>query len=83
MRSLCSVSTELPVQPGSVNSGGGSGSGSEPPVSALLEQCADLWERDDCSAAPLHLLFTPLTVTAVLKAGDTEVCLTNVSQCQS
>lgn len=66
------VSTELPVQPGSVNSGGGSGSGSEPPVSALLEQCADLWERDDCSAAPLHLLFTPLTVTAVLKAGDTE-----------
>ncbi|XP_069008808.1 codanin-1 [Embiotoca jacksoni] len=48
------------------------GSGSEPPVTALLEQLAELWKSDCCSSAPVHLLFTPLTVTAVLKASDTE-----------
>uniref|UniRef100_UPI0037E84750 codanin-1 n=1 Tax=Semicossyphus pulcher TaxID=241346 RepID=UPI0037E84750 len=71
------VSAELPVLPLSGCSGGdgvlvGPGPGSEPPVRALLEQLAELWEEDCCSAAPLHLLFTPLTVTAVLKASDTE-----------
>ncbi|XP_076013891.1 codanin-1 isoform X2 [Genypterus blacodes] len=44
----------------------------EPPVRAVLEVLSELWERDCCSSAPLHLLFTPLTVTAVLKASDSE-----------
>ncbi|XP_070698902.1 codanin-1 [Pempheris klunzingeri] len=71
------VSAELPVLPLPGCSGGdgvvvGPGSGSEPPVRALLEQLVELWEGDCCSSAPLHLLFTPLTVTAVLKASDTE-----------
>nr|XP_046268171.1 codanin-1 [Scatophagus argus] len=71
------VSAELPVLSLSGCSGGdgvvvGPGSGSEPPVRALLEQLAELWERDCGSSTPLHLLFTPLTVTAVLKASDTE-----------
>uniref|UniRef100_A0A3P8P1P8 Codanin-1 C-terminal domain-containing protein n=2 Tax=Astatotilapia calliptera TaxID=8154 RepID=A0A3P8P1P8_ASTCA len=71
------VSAELPVLPLSECSGRGgdavgNGSGSEPPVTALLEQLAELWEKDSCSSAPIHLLFTPLTVTAVLKASDTE-----------
>ncbi|GAA6223312.1 codanin-1 [Lates japonicus] len=71
------VSAELPVLSLSGCSGGGEvivgpGSGSEPPVRSVLEQLAELWERDCCSSAPLHLLFTPLTVTAVLKASDTE-----------
>ncbi|XP_037652423.1 codanin-1 [Sebastes umbrosus] len=71
------VSAELPVLSLSGGSGGdgvvvGPGSGSEPPVRTLLEQLAELWEGDSCSSAPLHLLFTPLTVTAVLKASDTE-----------
>ncbi|XP_034419531.1 codanin-1 [Cyclopterus lumpus] len=71
------VSAELPVLPPSGASGGegvavGAGSGSEPPVRALLEQLAELWRGDCCASAPLHLLFTPLTFTAVLKASDTE-----------
>ncbi|XP_031165955.1 codanin-1 [Sander lucioperca] len=71
------VSAELPVLSLSRCSGGdgvvvGPGSGSEPPVRVLLEQLAELWEGDCCSSAPLHLLFTPLTVTAVLQASDTE-----------
>ncbi|XP_026165082.1 codanin-1 [Mastacembelus armatus] len=70
------VSAELPVLSSSGCSGGGevvvSGSGSEPPVRVLLEQLIELWERDCCSSAPLHLLFTPLTVNAVLNASDTE-----------
>ncbi|KAF3845189.1 hypothetical protein F7725_008352 [Dissostichus mawsoni] len=72
---LClSVSAELPVLSPSECSGGDgvvvvAGSGSEPPVRALLEQLAELLLF---SSAPLHLLFTPLTVTAVLKASDTE-----------
>ncbi|KAG7510674.1 hypothetical protein JOB18_028145 [Solea senegalensis] len=71
------VSAELPVVSLSVYREGeevigGPGSGSKPPVGALLEQLAELWERDYCSSAPLHLLFTPLTVTAVLKASETE-----------
>ncbi|XP_039993857.1 codanin-1 isoform X2 [Xiphias gladius] len=61
------VSAELPVLSLSGCSGGG-----EPPVRSLLEQLAELWERDCCSSAPLHLLFAPLMVTAVLKASDTE-----------
>lgn len=51
-----------------------SSAGSEPSVSDVLLQLAELWERGCCSSAPLHQLFTPLTVTAVLKASDTEVC---------
>ncbi|XP_049918342.1 codanin-1 [Epinephelus moara] len=71
------VSAELPVPSQSGGGKGdrvvvGPGSGSEAPVRALLEQLAELWEGDCCSFAPLHLLFTPLTVTAVLKASDTE-----------
>lgn len=53
----------------------GPGSGSDPPVRVVLKQLAELWERDWCISAPLHLLFTHLTVTAVLKASDTEVLL--------
>lgn len=49
-----------------------SSAGSEPSVSDVLLQLAELWERDCCSSAPVHQLFTPLTVTAVLKASDTE-----------
>ncbi|CAK6965964.1 codanin-1 [Scomber scombrus] len=71
------VSAELPVLSLAECSRGGEvvvgpGSGSEPPVRALLEQLAELWERDFCCSAPFHLLFTPITVTAVLKATDTE-----------
>ncbi|KAM3870947.1 LOW QUALITY PROTEIN: codanin-1 [Diretmus argenteus] len=69
------VSAELPcVQEGSGGSGVvvGSGSGSELPVRLVLEQLAELWQRDCCSSTPLHLLFTPLTVTAVLRASDTK-----------
>ncbi|XP_070836142.1 codanin-1 [Chaetodon trifascialis] len=71
------VSAELPLLSLSGCGGGdgavvGPGSGSEPPVRALLEQLAELWEGDRCSSTPLHLLFTPFTVTAVLKASDTE-----------
>ncbi|XP_047467930.1 codanin-1 [Mugil cephalus] len=65
------VSGELPLSRGS-GVVVGPGSGSEPPVTALLEQLAELWKRDCCSSAPLHLLFAPLTVKAVLKASDTE-----------
>ncbi|TKS86939.1 Codanin-1 [Collichthys lucidus] len=64
------VSAELPVTSDGVVVG--PGSGSEPPVRALLEQLAEMWEGDCCASAPLHLLFTPLAVTAVLKASDTE-----------
>ncbi|XP_029349400.1 codanin-1-like [Echeneis naucrates] len=71
------VSAELPVLCLSGCSGDGEvivgpSSGSELPVRLVLEQLAELWERDCCAAAPLHLLFTPLTVAAVLKASDTE-----------
>nr|XP_020472304.1 codanin-1 [Monopterus albus] len=71
------VSAELPVLSVSGCSRGGEavvgpGSGSEPPVRALLEQLSELWERDCCSSAPVHLLLSPLTVTAVLKGSDTE-----------
>lgn len=69
------VTAELPVLSGCSGGDGavvGPGSGSGPPVRALLEQLAELWEGACCASAPLHLLFTPLTVTAVLKASDTE-----------
>lgn len=71
------VSAELPVLSLSGCGRGagvvvGPGSGSEPPVKMLLKQLAELWVQDFCSSAPLHLLFTPLTVTTVLKASDTE-----------
>ncbi|XP_029973279.1 codanin-1 [Salarias fasciatus] len=69
------VSAELPVLPpsGCSEPAAGPCPGSEPPVTALLEQLAELWREHRCSAAPLHLLFAPLTVTAVLKASDTEL----------
>lgn len=51
----------------------GPGLGSEVPVRALLLQLVELWEGDRCCSTPLHLFFTPLTVTAVLNASDTEV----------
>lgn len=80
---ICSVTAELPVLSTSGCCVGvevvvGPGSGSDPAVRTLLEQLAELWVGDWCSSAPLHLLFTPLTVTAVLKASDTEV-LTQLS----
>ncbi|XP_028994327.1 codanin-1 [Betta splendens] len=71
------VSAELPVLSTSGFSVGvedvvDPGLGSDPAVRTLLEQLAELWGGDWCSSVPLHLLFTPLTVTAVLKASDTE-----------
>ncbi|XP_037097031.1 codanin-1 isoform X1 [Syngnathus acus] len=60
------VSAELPLAPLL------GGAESEPSVRALLEQLSELWEQDDCRSAPLHLLFTPLTITAVLEAGGNE-----------
>ncbi|XP_037550774.1 codanin-1 [Nematolebias whitei] len=47
-------------------------SGSEPAMCELLEQLAELWGRSCCLSAPLHQLFSPLTITAVLKASNTE-----------
>lgn len=72
------MSAELPLAPPSGDSRGdevlgGSASGSEPPVRALLEQLVELWGDERHGSAPLHLLFASLTVTAVLKASDTEV----------
>ncbi|XP_061599882.1 codanin-1 [Cololabis saira] len=71
------VSGELPVLPSSGYNGLGGvmlgpGSGSETPVPELLEQLAELWQRDNASSAPVHQLFSPLTVSAVLKANDAE-----------
>lgn len=45
----------------------------EPAVRAVLERLSELWGRDCCSSAPLHLIFTELTLTAMLSAGNTEV----------
>lgn len=78
----CSVSAELPLASSSDWGDGvipGPGLGSEVPVRALLLQLVELWEKDCCFSAPLHLLFTPLTVTAVLNASDTEVPLRSKS----
>ncbi|KAL6105341.1 cdan1 [Pungitius sinensis] len=66
------VSAELPVLSPSEGEKDVAGSASEPPVRALLEQLAELWQAEGCSSAPFHLLFAPLTVAAVLKASDTE-----------
>ncbi|XP_071221517.1 codanin-1 [Salvelinus alpinus] len=41
-------------------------------IKALLEQLILLWGRDYCSSAPLHLLFTEMTLSAVLVAGDSQ-----------
>lgn len=77
---VCPVSAELPLA-SALDRGDGvvAGSGSEVPVRALLVQLVELWEQDCCSSAPLHLLFTPLTVTAVLNASDTEVMFSQTS----
>ncbi|CAL1575633.1 unnamed protein product [Knipowitschia caucasica] len=66
------VSSELPVLPAPLEPVPGAGSGSEPSVKTLLERFGELWEGDVCSSAPLHLLFSPLTVSAVLQATDTQ-----------
>ncbi|XP_034015886.1 codanin-1 [Thalassophryne amazonica] len=71
------VSAELPVRSMSACGGAGAlsptpGSVSEDPVRAVLEQLTELWQMSCCSPAPLHLLFSPLTVTAVLRATDME-----------
>lgn len=79
---VCPVSAELPLASAVDRGDGvvaGPGSGSEAPVRALLVQLVELWEQDCCSSAPLHLLFTPLTVTAVLNASDTEVMFSQTS----
>lgn len=68
------MSAELPLAPDPGHGAAtGPGLGPEVPVRALLVQLVELWEKDCCSSAPLHLLFTPLTVTAVLNASDAEV----------
>ncbi|CAL8298845.1 unnamed protein product [Arctogadus glacialis] len=50
-------------EPGS-SPGAGPGEGG-----GVLEALADLWERECCWATPLHLLFSELNVTAVLRAS--------------
>lgn len=68
------MSAELPLAPPSGRSKGDEVAvGSEPPVRALLEQLIELWGDERHGSAPLHLIFTSLTVTAVLKASDCEV----------
>lgn len=79
---VCSVSAELPLASALDRGDGvvaGPGSGSEDPVRAVLVQLVELWEKDCCSCAPLQLLFTPLTVTAVLNASETEVTFSETS----
>lgn len=53
-------------------SGVGPGPGVDSWLRALLEQLAGLWERACCFPAPLHLLFTDLTLSALLKTSDKE-----------
>ncbi|KAM8833234.1 codanin-1 [Synchiropus picturatus] len=65
------VSAELPLISVS-GRGDDRDSGDEPSVSELLKLLVELWEQDFCSSAPLHLLFSHVTVTAVLTASDTE-----------
>ncbi|XP_015259118.1 PREDICTED: codanin-1 isoform X1 [Cyprinodon variegatus] len=70
------VSGELPLRSSWGSRHGGvavdPSAGSEPSVSEILEQLAELWEGGCGASAPLHQLFTPITVAAVLKANDTE-----------
>lgn len=76
------MSAELPLaSPSDQNNGmvAGPGLASEVPVRAVLVQLVELWEKDCCSSVPLHLLFTPLTVNAVLNARDTEVMFSKSS----
>ncbi|XP_036398337.1 codanin-1 [Megalops cyprinoides] len=61
------VSGELPLLdplecPGTDESGTGRGS----PVRALLDQLVNMWVQEMCPPAPLHLLFTDPSLTAVL-----------------
>ncbi|XP_054652372.1 codanin-1 isoform X2 [Dunckerocampus dactyliophorus] len=75
---LLASKLELPLAPPSGHAEGteefstGPASGSEPSIRALLEQLGDLWEKNCSPPAPFRLLFSPLAVTAVLTAGDTE-----------
>lgn len=76
------MSAELPLASPSDRDNGiiaGPSLGSEVPVRAVLVQLVELWEKDCCSSVPLHLLFTPLTVNAVLNASDTEVMFSKSS----
>ncbi|XP_062325661.1 codanin-1 isoform X2 [Osmerus eperlanus] len=49
-------------------------SGSDPASAerAALEQVCELWRKDCCSSAPLHLLFSELALSATLSAGHTQ-----------
>ncbi|XP_059907260.1 codanin-1 [Gadus macrocephalus] len=65
------VGGDLPVlSPQGVGDGDpGSSPGAGPGEGGgVLEALADLWERECCWATPLHLLFSELNVTAVLRA---------------
>lgn len=68
------VSGDLPVlshQGGSADGGPSPSPGAWPgEVGGVLEALADLWERECCSAAPLHLLFSELHVATVLRERD-------------
>ncbi|KAM4625003.1 codanin-1 [Polymixia lowei] len=71
------ASGELPVACVRECDGGGgvgvrAGPEADPAVREVLDHLAGLWEKDCCSSAPLHLLFTQLALSAVLSAGDTE-----------
>lgn len=76
------MSAELPLASASDRGDvmvAGPGSGSDGPVRALLMQLVELWKKDCCPSAPLHLLFAPMTVAAVLNAGDSEVTLSETT----
>lgn len=58
------VCGDLPLAP-SQQDGGDPGC----EVRSLLEQLSELWSRDCCSSAPLHLLFSQLSLSEALSAG--------------
>ncbi|KAL0969752.1 hypothetical protein UPYG_G00231810 [Umbra pygmaea] len=62
---------ELPVE-GSHEQCSGPQSPVTVAVRSLLEQLVALWGKARSSKAPLHLLFTEVTLTAVLKASQSE-----------
>ncbi|KAG5857912.1 hypothetical protein ANANG_G00024430 [Anguilla anguilla] len=66
------VSGELPLTPpveGAVADDSRTGRGC--PTRALLEQLVQLWGREPCPPAPLHLLFSHTSLAAVLSASAT------------
>ncbi|KAJ8401134.1 hypothetical protein AAFF_G00387160 [Aldrovandia affinis] len=75
------VSGEVPLLPPPEGPGtDGSGTGRGCPTRALLEQLVHLWGQDLCPPAPLYLLFTDTSLTAVLSASDTQNFLFLVRQ---